>query len=53
MNSSASFDQSDLDSLSVKDKQELQQFIAHEQQRAHIQQRTQTCATSLGTLNRD
>ncbi|KAJ4420999.1 Mitochondrial import inner membrane translocase subunit tim8 [Gnomoniopsis sp. IMI 355080] len=41
------FDQSDLDRLSVKDKQELQQFITNEQQKARIQQRThdltQTC----------
>lgn len=34
-----SFDQSDLDRLSVKDKQELQQFITNEQQKARIQQR--------------
>lgn len=33
------FDQSDLDRLSVKDKQELQQFITNEQQKARIQQR--------------
>ncbi|CAN8097088.1 unnamed protein product [Discula destructiva] len=41
------FDQSELDNLSVKDKQELQQFITNEQHRARIQQRshelTQTC----------
>lgn len=41
------FDQSDLDRLSIKDKQELQQFITNEQQKARIQQRTRLHCAGL------
>lgn len=37
-------DPSDLDNLTVKDKQELRQFIANEQQRINIQQRMRALA---------